>query len=449
MHLTARPRPGRVLKVKPFLIAGTLAFTLAGTISFAQSPTQQTSIPDAPRPQTTLPPVTPGIGASAPSSSSSATTVPADPDQPAVGATLPASKPVPQEDGPANDGQAPELSSANLKTLVLRSTFVELPFTVKDKHGNLVPGIDWREVRVFENGVRQHMAFWSVDPAPLSVALVIDQSVDFHTMQRINDSLGALPAVFAPYDDVAVFTYNNGPQERTTYTAGTSARLTAVLEQSKSSGREAMYYAPGEGLGGPTGININGGANKNISPLTEGGPAGPSGISSMQVPKEPHTLNDAILMAAESLTHAAKGRRRIVYVISDGKEYGSKAKTKDVIKYLQTNNIGVYATLTGDSSMEGLGWLNHVHLPYTMHDNLLPVYTAATGGQTYAEFRTKAIETSFQKITEQVRTQYTVGFYSREPLTDGKFRTLEVTVLRPGLDVIAKKGYFPAAQAIR
>jgi hypothetical protein len=82
-----------------------------------------------------------------------------------------------------------------------------------------------------------------------------------------------------------------------------------------------------------------------------------------------------------------------------------------------------------------------------MRDNILPLYTSATGGQTVSEYRTPEIEKSFAKITEQVRTQYTVGYYSHEPLTDEKFRTLEIRVLRPNLDVIAKKGYYPTPQA--
>ena len=42
-----------------------------------------------------------------------------------------------------------------------------------------------------------------------------------------------------------------------------------------------------------------------------------------------------------------KGRRRIIYVISDGKEYGSKATYKEVLHYLQTNKIAVYGTACG------------------------------------------------------------------------------------------------------
>jgi VWFA-related protein len=97
--------------------------------------------------------------------------------------------------------------------------------------------------------------------------------------------------------------------------------------------------------------------------------------------------------------------------------------------------------------VDGLGFLDRIHLPLTMRDNLLPVYVAATGGQAFAEYRTRGIENSFAKIAEQVRTQYTVGYYSREPFIDGKFRKLEVRIMKPNLQVIAKSGYYPTPQA--
>jgi VWFA-related protein len=191
-------------------------------------------------------------------------------------------------------------------------------------------------------------------------------------------------------------------------------------------------------------IMINDRADQFTDPNTNSS-HGTSHLNVPNVPKEVHTLNDAILAAAVSTTKAGQGRRRIVYVISDGKEYGSTAKFKDVVKYLQTNKIAVYSTLVGDSAIPGMGFLDRIHLPLTMRDNILPLYAAETGGQIDAEFRQKGIETSFQRITEEVRTQYTVGYYSHEPFIDGKYRSIEVKVLRPNLTVIAKKGYFPTA----
>jgi len=347
-----------------------------------------------------------------------------------------------------DDGPVPELPAPGegvpAFTIRARVDFVEIPFTVKDSKGRLVPGLTWRDIRVYENGLRQQPRVFTVDPFPLSVALVIDQSLPFDTMTRVNNALGALQGAFTAYDEVAVFTYNNGAKMQTDFTKGDSPRLATVVERAKTTGREPIYYSSGPMA---RGIDINGGANDHTNPLTSGGPGSPQGVQ--QVQREAHTLNDAILEAAKATTRAGKGRRRIVYVISDGKEYGSKAKTKDVIKYLQTNKIAVFATLVGDSSVAGLGFLDRIHIPLTMRDNNLPAFTAATGGETYAEYRTKGIETSFAKIAEEVRTQYTIGYNTRESFIDGKFRKVEVRVLRPNLTVIAKDGYFPTAADAR
>jgi VWFA-related protein len=135
-----------------------------------------------------------------------------------------------------------------------------------------------------------------------------------------------------------------------------------------------------------------------------------------------------------------------VYVISDGKEYGSKAKYSEVVKYLNQNKIAVFGTLVGDSALPVTGFLDRMHLPLMMRDNILPAYAKATGGNFDGEFRQKGIETSFAKIASEVRTQYTIGYYTHEPFIDGKYRSVEVKVMRPNLTVISKPGYWPTAQ---
>ena len=421
------------------------------TTSLPDGPQQQ-AIPDSPRPQATLPGIgniAPGSGTT-PESNGAPTPAPATDgfQKQAPSSTLPSSSsnsntpdsdPGPEPDLPAS-GTAPEVF------MRVQTNFVQVPFTVKDKKGQLVPGIGWREVRVYENNVRQHLSIFTVDPFPLSVAVVIDQSVPFQTMTKINNALSALQGAFTPYDEVAVFTYNNGPKQQSEFTAAQSARLGVALERSKSTGREgAMAYTSGPLS---QNINLNGGAMSNIMPLTNTS-HGTSQSNTLNVPKEVHTLNDAILAAAIATSKAGPGRRRIVYVLSDGKEAGSVAKYKDVLKYLQTNKIGVYATLLGESSLPGVGFLDRIHLPYTMRDNILPLYVDQTGGQIDPEFRQKGIEQSFARITEEVRTQYTVGYYSHEPFIDGKYRQLDVHILRPGLTVIAKKGYIPTPEEVR
>ncbi len=404
----------------------------------AQGAAQGQAIPDAPKPQS-LPavgPVAPGIGTTR---DSNGDTSPAD-SQTAPAGSLPESAAQKQE-----EGTPPEVPAAGegvkAFTLVVNTNFVEIPFTVKDSKGRLVPGLTWRDVRIYENGYRQQMSLFTVDPFPLSVALVIDQSMTPDNMTKVNDALAAVQGAFTPYDEVAVFTYNNGPRMVTDFTAGPSARLTQALVRSKGTGREPVQV-----LGGPMSqtTNING---FNFDPNTA--PIRNQPGFELNAPREVHTLNDAILAAATSLSKTRPGRRRIVYVISDGREYGSTAKYKGVVRYLQTNQIAVYGTLVGDSSLPVVGFLDRIHLPLMMRDNILPAYAGDTGGAFDAEFRQKGIENSFAKIAEEVRTQYTVGYYTHEPFIDGKYRSVEVKVMRPNLTILAKKGYYPTAASVR
>jgi VWFA-related protein len=422
------------------------ALGLGGQTAQQQVPSAPTpqQVPDAPTPQTqpnlklnTIIPVAPSVPEASPSS---ATPNAADnggvTPGTSLGGTLPVT-PAPsaqtQDDGPAPVAHASDIT--------VFTSLVQVPFTVKDSKNHLVAGITWRDVRVYENGVRQQLRLFTTDPFPLSVALVIDQSVTFDTMTKINDSLGALQGAFTPYDEVSIFTYNNGVTKQTGFTAAQSARLGVILERSKGSGREPLQM-----MGGPL-STTNEKNNFNVDPNTS--PThGPSG-QFQTIPRENHTLNDAIFAAAQETLSAPRARRRIVYVISDGKEFGSKISEKQVIKYLQTNKVEVYATLVGDSAIPGLGFLDRIHLPLTMRDDELPRIAAATGGQVDPEFRPRGIESSFAKITEEVRNQYTVAYYTHASPFDERFRKLEVRVLRPSLTVVAPDGYYPAASDSR
>jgi len=435
-------------------IFGALALAQAGQVlpvaaqtQAAQQTLAQQAIPDAPRPQTTLPnleTIVPGEGTT-PASAGDAKPTNAAGTPPASPAAAPAagSPQVNQEQAPAYE--PPTGEAANAATIRVGVNDVNVPFTVKDSKGNLVAGLQESDIRVYENGLLQHLTRFTTDAAPLSVALVIDQSMTFHDMERVNGALGALQDAFTRYDEIEIFTYNNGPKLVTDFTGAQSARLTQAILLYKGEGRDPLLAGALSGpLSQTTVIN-----NQNFDPNTAS-QRGQSGIV-LNPPKEVHTLNDAILEAAKSLSKKPIERRRVIYVISDGKEYGSSAKYKDVVKYLQTNNIEVDGTLVGDSSLPIIGFLDRMHLPLTMRDNILPAYASATGGNFDAEFLIASIEKSFARIAAEVRNRYTVDYITHEPLIDGKYRTLEVKVIGHGNDltILAKKGYWPTPQSTR
>jgi len=395
-------------------------------------------VPDAPTPQgpdslgNLTSGVTPGKGTAAPQDQN------ASPTQPPPGAgNQPAGQDQVQQAAP--EVPPPGELQKDITRFVTRVNYVLIPVTVLDKKHQQVAGLTWRDFEIYENNVRQHIDLFSADPYPLSVALVIDQSLQKDTMKKVNDSLSAIQGGFTPYDEVAVFTYADGVNNPTDFTAALGARLPAVLEKSKKPGEDlGPAITSGPLASGPT---INGrDIDPNLSPQR-----GNSGF--LVLPKEIHTLNDAILAAGKALSTRPQGTRRVIYVISDGKESRSKANYHEVVRYLERNQIAVYGTLVGDSATWGIGYLDRFKIPLLplSPDNILPRYTDDTGGHLYSEFSTNGLERSFAEIAALARTQYTLGYYSHVPVTDGRYRTLEVTVKRANVDVVAKKGYYPTA----
>ena len=425
-----------------------LGLNLAPWIA-AQQAQQPSSLPDGPTPQPQQAPLTdltgpikPGGGAGMePKGASSSAT----PEQPPAAEQAP---PPARDEIQTAPPELPPPGEGFEKTQTLfrlNVNFVEVPVTIKDSKGQLVAGLTFRDFQVFENGVREPLRSFTVDPFPLSIVFVVDQSVTSDVMTKVNDSLGAIQGALTPYDEVAVFTYNNGAQNRSGgFTGAQSTRVPYVLAMTKAAGSEMLVPVNSGPLAGCS-ITKNGSC---VDPNVQQGRS--TGNSTfMTIPKEIHTLNDGILAAAKELSSRPKGRRRIIYVISDGKENGSKATYRDVLRYLQTNHIAVYGTLVGDSARWGEGYLSRVHLPFTMYDNLLAKYTLATGGTLDAERGTNGIERSYAKIAEEARNQYTLGYLSHQPVIDGKFRRIEVRVNRPNVEVVAKNGYYPSAEDLK
>jgi VWFA-related protein len=412
----------------------------------AQQPAQQ-PVPDAPVPQNPAPQNNNGLTDLKNQVAPGKATAPdVDPNQPPPQQSTPATPgtaPAPPADDNEQQQEPPEIGNKGSNPFILPPTGVNIvvvPVTVRDKKGALVPGLTYRDFRVYENKERQRITYFSTDAVPLSVAFVIDQSVSEGTMRKVNESLSAVTGAFTPYDEIAVYTYNNGPKKITDFTGAQGNRLPAALEAAKRPGRDAgVPVLSGPLASGPT---ING---KSVDPNLDRGSAG--GIDGfITPPREVHTLNDAILYAAKDLSQRPKGRRRIIYVVSDGKESGSKATIKEVVRYLQGNNISVYATMVGDAATWGYGYLDRIKLPLLPANNVLPKYTVATGGSLDAEFQTNGMERSFSKIADEVRTQYTIEYHSPTKTLDSRFRTIEVTMPgRPGFDITAKAGYYPNA----
>ncbi len=324
-----------------------------------------------------------------------------------------------------------------LFTLTKNVNFVVVPVTVKDGSGHLVEGLTKQDFRVLEDGVEQRMSFFTSDPFPLTAAVVIDLAIPETTFKKVRETLPALVGAFGQFDEVGVYTFGTTVQKVQDFSPATASKLAQTMDRirKKSTAREGGVPVVGGPFGYPAGT-VNG------HPIDPGRNPEPNYTNQ----REAKVLNDAILEAALDLARGSPTRRKVIFVISDGSEYRSSASYGQVLKVLLTNQISVYAVGVGSSAIPGYAQAQRVHLPRLGYGDILPKYANATGGEVFAEFNQSAIEEAYSRVTEEARNQYTIGYTTRAT-PSSQYRDIEVRVLRPGLKVSAKQGYYPLPPA--
>jgi VWFA-related protein len=329
-----------------------------------------------------------------------------------------------------------------LFTLTTRVDQVLIPVTVKDDSGRLVNGLLAKNFTVLENGKRQSLNFFTSDPFALSAAVILDLGMKDVDVQRVSHTFPALEGVFSQFDELAIYSYSNVVSQQASWQA---------LNQRLSNTFTSLAQARG----------------RNNGPPVTSGPLGPQGPTINNMPADPaapvvytpaqesHVLNDAVLKAAIDLSKRDKTRRKVIFIISDGREYRSDASYRDVLRVLLANNIMVYAVGVGGSAIPVYNKIEKLHLPRFGYSDILPKYANATGGEVSNELTRTGIEDAYAKLIGDARNQYTLGYQTHEPPTGGH-RDIEVLVdrpscrrssIRPCVDITAKEGYYPAPPA--
>ncbi len=319
-------------------------------------------------------------------------------------------------------------------TITHVTNLVLVPVTVKDPDGRLVGGLRPRDFTVLENGKVQNLTFFTSDPFALSAAVIIDTGMPDVGLKKVQETLSALQGAFSQFDEVGIYTYSS-TVGRVSDFGGVGKQLTAVLNEIKAYSGANNGPPVTSGPLGPQGPVINGmPVNAPIDPVST-------------PPKVAHVLNDAILLAARDLSKRDRTHRKIIFIISDGRELGSTASYKDTLKVLLTQNITVYAVGVEGAAIPIYDRLQRIHLPKTNalvgYSDILPKYVNATGGGTvYGELTQADIERAYGSAIGEARYQYTLGYAPKSSI--GGYKDIDVQVHgHPGVKVYAKSGYYP------
>jgi VWFA-related protein len=386
-------------------------------------PTPQSEQPPAPAPQ-------PPPAANEPPPRESSDETPAGPRPPINIRTVP-------QGGATKEGTDTD-TQEQFPNLRVNVNQVIVPVTVKDESGHLVGGLLPKDFTVRENGKKQTLNFFTSDPFALSAAIIFDLGMKDVDVQKVNHTFPALEGVFSPFDEVSIYSYSNVVGEISSWTA-VGDRLTQTFASLATASGRNNGPPIVDGPLGPQGPTIN---NVPVDPNP--------GITASGTQQESHVLNDAILKAALDLAKRPRERRKVIFIISDGREYHSNASYRDVLKVLLSNNITVYAIGVGGSAIPVYSKIEKLHLPRFGYSDILPKYANATGGEVFNELTRTGLEDAYSRLMGDARNQYTLGYVSHAP-TVGQHNDVEVLIdrpscrrssIRPCVDVTAKEGYY-------
>jgi VWFA-related protein len=330
----------------------------------------------------------------------------------------------PRPPAPASQSAGQSMPQTRGRILVPTYTVI-VPVTVKDDQGQLVAGLEKDDFQIFADGVQQRIENFSAEAVPLSAVVLIDNDLPDRSATQVQKSLVSISAGFGPEDEVALVTYDQYPNTVVGFTFNNDRLFTQLQRLDLSSHSNVVIADPT--TAGPV-------ANGHPLPTGAGIP-----LHGSQRYKSTDALNDAVYASAEMLKSRGRDRRKVIFLLSDGADSDHNAHTFDeTLHYLLSNDISVYAISVTRSVPFGRKLLQR---------GLSEIHNYAfdTGGDTYFAAKQQDLNRLYSEVTEQARYQYTLTFSPHAVRTDKDYHTIEVRVLRPGLSIDTRQGYYQSA----
>ena len=154
---------------------------------------------------------------------------------------------------------------------------------------------------------------------------------------------------------------------------------------------------------------------------------------------------DAVYLSADEILSKQQGRKAVI-MLTDGEDNGSKESMESAIHSAQRAEMLGYSIHIADNESFsrgfGGGGFGRGGGGYERPDGkkILKQMSKATGGG-YFEFK-KSLDDIYSQIDEELRNQYSIGYTSDKPDSDGAYRKIELTVKRKGLTVQSRDGYY-------
>ncbi|HZH90433.1 MAG TPA: VWA domain-containing protein [Pyrinomonadaceae bacterium] len=340
-----------------------------------------------------------------------------------------------------NDAPAADSIEVDENEVVrVNTSLVTIPVSVMDRVGKYVPSIRQDEFRIWEDGVEQKIAYFATVEKPFTVALVIDTSGSTRTrLTEIQDAAISFVNQLRPEDRVLVVSFDD------------QVRVLSEATSDRARLRDAIRRVrPGEGtkLYDAVDFIINERFNridgrKAMLLFTDGVDTTSRRASYQSNARDAEEL-DALIYPVQYDTYDSNTASRGGG--GGGGIYGGGIPRR------RTGGIG---TILGDilsggtisiggSGRGGGGGANCkgcTREEYERGDAYLRDMARLSGARVYRADTTRDIESAFTLVAEELRRQYSLGYYPKQQGQAGQRRQIKVRVTRPDLAVRARDSY--------
>ena len=267
---------------------------------------------------------------------------------------------------------------------------VVLSAAVLDDKQHMINTLGKDDFRITEDGVPQTISSFLHQDIPISLGILVDNSGSMRTKrQAVNTSALDLVRASNPDDESFVVNFSDEAYIDQDFTANVT-KLRDGLSHIDSKGGTALY--------------------------------------------------DAIMASADYLTRNAKRPKQVLLVITDGEDNASSTTLEETVRRIQDlQGPVVYSIgLLYDDSGGGR--------EARRAKRALEMLAAETGGISFFPKNLEQVDTIAGEVAKDIREQYTIGYHSTKPPSQGGFRSVHVEAKAKGygkLVVRTRTGYYP------
>ena len=308
----------------------------------------------------------------------------------------------------------------------VNTTLVTLPVSVMDRDGRYIPNLRKEDFRLWEEGVEQDIAFFSAVDKPFSLVLMIDTSGSTRfRLEDIQDAAITFVNQLRRDDRVMIVSFDDDVRVLSEFTTD-RYRLRDAIRQTQTGNGTKLYDA----------VDLV--INRRLSQV--------SGRKAIVLFTDGVDTTSRFASYSSNVTDAEE-LDALVYPIqydtfsdmSGGGGWPGAGGSSGTINDILGQIFG--GMRRGGGSSGGRRGSGTTRGEYETANRYLKEMSERTGARTYQADSIQNLATAFSNIAEELRRQYSLGYYPKNAAQAGQRRQVRVRVNQPNLAVKTRDSY--------